>query len=41
MVRAQHEMISKGLGITRLLAVAGGSMGSFQTVERPSTSPTR
>jgi homoserine O-acetyltransferase/O-succinyltransferase len=33
MVRAQREMITKGLGITRLLAVGGGSMGSFQTVE--------
>jgi homoserine O-acetyltransferase/O-succinyltransferase len=33
MVRAQHEMIAKGLGITKLLAVGGGSMGSFQTVE--------
>ena len=33
MVRAQHEMITKGLGITRLLAVGGASMGSFQTVE--------
>ena len=33
MVRAQHEMVTKGLGITRLLAVGGGSMGSFQTVE--------
>jgi len=33
MVRAQHEMITKGLGITRLLAVGRASMGSFQTVE--------
>ncbi|MGD0105464.1 MAG: alpha/beta fold hydrolase [Rhodopila sp.] len=33
MVRAQHEMIAKGLGITRLLAIGGGSMGSFQAVE--------
>jgi homoserine O-acetyltransferase len=33
MVRAQHEMITKGLGITKLYAVGGGSMGSFQTVE--------
>jgi homoserine O-acetyltransferase len=33
MVRAQHEMVTKGLGITRLRAVGGGSMGSFQTVE--------
>ena len=33
MVRAQHEMVTKALGITKLLAVGGGSMGSFQTVE--------
>jgi len=33
MVRAQHEMIARGLGISHLLAVGGGSMGSFQTVE--------
>lgn len=33
MVRAQHDMITKGLGISHLLAVGGGSMGSFQTVE--------
>jgi len=33
LVCAQHEMVSKGLGISKLLAVGGGSMGSFQTVE--------
>ena len=33
MVRAQQEMVTKGLGIKRLRAVGGGSMGSFQTVE--------
>jgi homoserine O-acetyltransferase/O-succinyltransferase len=33
MARAQHEMIVKGLGIAHLLAVGGGSMGSFQSVE--------
>jgi homoserine O-acetyltransferase len=33
MVRAQHELVSHGLGIAHLLAVGGGSMGSFQTVE--------
>jgi homoserine O-acetyltransferase len=33
MVRAQYEMVTTGLGISHLLAVAGGSMGSFQTVE--------
>ena len=33
MVRAEHEMVTKGLGLERLLAVAGPSMGSFQGVE--------
>lgn len=33
MVRAEHEMVTKGLGFDRLLAVAGPSMGSFQGVE--------
>jgi homoserine O-acetyltransferase len=33
MVKAQYEMVTKGLGIAKLLAVGGGSMGSFQTVE--------
>ena len=33
MVRAQHEKVASGLGIAHLLAVGGGSMGSFQTVE--------
>jgi homoserine O-acetyltransferase/O-succinyltransferase len=33
MIRAQHEMIAKGLGITKLLAVGGASMGSLQAVE--------
>ena len=33
MVRAQHEMVTRTLGLTRLLAVGGSSMGSFQTVE--------
>jgi homoserine O-acetyltransferase/O-succinyltransferase len=33
MVRAQHLMITKGLGLTRLLAVGGPSMGSFQGLE--------
>jgi homoserine O-acetyltransferase len=33
MVRAQREMIAKGLGIAKLFAVGGLSMGSFQTVE--------
>ncbi len=33
MVRAEHDMVVNGLGIAKLLAVGGGSMGSFQTVE--------
>ena len=33
MVRAQHDLVTKGLGIDRLFAVGGGSMGSFQTIE--------
>lgn len=33
MVRAQNDMVTKGLGITRLLAVGGGSMGASQSVE--------
>lgn len=33
MVRAQHELITGGLGLTRLLAVSGPSMGSFQALE--------
>ncbi len=33
MVRVQHEFITRGLGLTRLLAVGGSSMGSFQGVE--------
>src|SRR5262245_12355011 len=33
MVRAQHVMVTKGLGLTHLLAVGGSSMGSFQSVE--------
>ena len=33
MVRAEHAMVTQGLGIPRLLAVAGPSMGSFQGVE--------
>ncbi len=33
MVRAEHEMVTEGLGITSLLAIAGPSMGSFQGIE--------
>lgn len=38
-VRAQHEMVSAGLGLDHLLAVAGPSMGSFQGVEWGVTYP--
>ena len=33
MVRAQHEMLTQGLGLTGLVAVGGPSMGSFQALE--------
>ena len=33
MVRTQHELVTKGLGLSGLVAVAGPSMGSFQGVE--------
>lgn len=33
MVRAQHDLVTRGLGLTGLLAVGGPSMGSFQAVE--------
>lgn len=33
MVRAQHELITKRLGITHLVAIGGPSMGSFQTIQ--------
>jgi len=33
MVRTEYELVTKGLGLTGLLAVAGPSMGSFQGVE--------
>ncbi len=33
MVRAQYLLITKGLGLTRLLAVGGPSMGSLQSLE--------
>ncbi len=33
MVRAQHEMLTQGLGLQNLLAVGGPSMGSFQALE--------
>ena len=32
-VHTEHEMVTKGLGLSGLLAVAGPSMGSFQGVE--------
>lgn len=33
MVRAQHDLITRGLGIDRLLAVGGVSLGAFQGLE--------
>ena len=33
MMRAQHHLVTEGLGLQRLLAVDGGSMGSFQGLE--------
>lgn len=39
LVRAQHEFVTKGLGLTGLKAAAGPSMGSFQAVEWRVTFP--
>ena len=33
MVRAEHALVTEGLGISRLAAVAGASMGAFQALE--------
>ncbi len=33
MVRAQHELLTQGLGLQSLIAVGGPSMGSFQALE--------
>lgn len=33
MVRAQHELLTRGLGIQRALAVGGASSGAFQALE--------
>jgi homoserine O-acetyltransferase/O-succinyltransferase len=33
MVKAQHELLTQGLGLRSLLAVGGPSMGSFQALE--------
>ena len=33
MMRAQHELLTQGLGLHRLLAVGGPSMGSFQALK--------
>lgn len=38
-VHAQYELVTKGLGLDHLLAVAGPSMGSFQGVEWGVTYP--
>jgi len=39
MVRAQHHLVTEGLGLNRLLAVGGSSMGSFQGLEWGVTYP--
>ena len=39
MVRAQHDLITRGLGIDRLLAVGGISLGAFQGLEWGVTFP--
>ena len=39
MVRAQHHLVTQGLGLGRLLAVGGPSMGSFQGIEWGVTYP--
>jgi homoserine O-acetyltransferase/O-succinyltransferase len=39
LVRAQHEFITNGLGLTGLYAVAGPSMGGFQGIEWGVTYP--
>ena len=39
MVRAQHHLVTQGLGLARLLAVGGPSMGSFQGIEWGVTFP--
>lgn len=39
MVHAQHHLVTQGLGLTRLLAVGGPSMGSFQGIEWGVTYP--
>jgi homoserine O-acetyltransferase/O-succinyltransferase len=33
MVKAQHDLVTRGLGLSSLLAVGGPSMGSFQALE--------
>lgn len=33
MVRAQHQLITQGLGIQKLVAIGGASMGSMQSLE--------
>lgn len=39
MVRAQHDLVTRGLGVSRLHAVGGNSMGSFQAIEWGVTYP--
>ena len=39
MVHAQHELVTKHLGISKLHAIGGPSMGAFQAVVNPSQCP--
>ncbi|WP_307139996.1 homoserine O-acetyltransferase [Pseudoroseomonas cervicalis] len=39
MVRAQHKLVREHLGVERLLAVVGGSMGGMQALEWAATYP--
>ena len=39
MVAAQHDLVTRGLGLTRLHAVGGNSMGAFQAIEWGVTHP--
>jgi homoserine acetyltransferase len=40
MMHAQHHLVTEELGLDRLLAVGGASMGSFQALEWASITPT-
>jgi homoserine O-acetyltransferase/O-succinyltransferase len=39
MVAAQYDLVTRGLGLSRLHAVGGNSMGAFQTIEWGATHP--